>query len=83
MSNQDPSTNQDNRLPALAVGGWFGDFRRNHQIGRHLLRFADSREDWCVRCGDFRHNLRFHDGTPTTCYPVKRKHRWWHPSPNG
>lgn len=51
--------------------------RAEHQVGRHLLAFADGGADWCRRCGDFDCNLRNFAGAPTACHPTPRRKRWW------
>jgi hypothetical protein len=51
--------------------------RQRHQIGRHLLAFADGGADWCRRCGDFDVWLKCADGSPTECLKVPLAKRWW------
>lgn len=50
----------------------FEELREKHQVGRHLLAFADGDADWCRRCGTFDFYL-----THSECEPKPRVDRFW------
>lgn len=45
--------------------------RQRHQVGRHLLTFADGGQDWCRRCGTFDCYLA------ASCRPQPKSKRFW------
>lgn len=46
--------------------------RKRHQVGRHVMAFADGGADWCRRCGIFDDYVK-----DIPCKPKPRAKRWW------
>jgi hypothetical protein len=46
--------------------------RKRHQVGKHVLTFADNGADWCRACGEFDFALG-----AGPCRSVPKNKRWW------